>query len=326
MLKEKIKVVFIYKPSDIFLSGKHFDNTTYHFFMHALKRNPRLEITYFPQEHSFDASKLKDKYDIILLADNLGISTPEIVGMKNLEIPVISRCGDFHNAKKYDPIGCHEKYKIDYYFNFMSENYFYKFYPREYKYEVIVLGLEPSLYQNKSPFKDRIKDRILNSGAIGNPRLKSRLANKILNPRRSGWYFYKLRTKCNSLPYVDHTGMIGNKYVNDDYPTLLSRYRAAIAATTFYPTIKYWEISAAGCLTFMEITEVNDGKYLGYKDGETSIFINEKNYKNKFEEYLSDPDNSKWEDIANLGRKYTLEELSNDRAVDKLVNLMDELI
>ena len=32
----------------------------------------------------------------------------------------------------------------------------------------------------------------------------------------------------------------------------------------------------------MEITEKNNGEYLGYIDGESAIFINEKNYQNKF--------------------------------------------
>ena len=40
----KIKVAFIYKADNIFLSGQHFDNTYYHFFMNALRRNKRLDI------------------------------------------------------------------------------------------------------------------------------------------------------------------------------------------------------------------------------------------------------------------------------------------
>ena len=56
----------------------------------------------------------------------------------------------------------------------------------------------------------------------------------------------------------------------------------------------------------MEITKKNDGYFLGYKDNETTIFINEENYKEKFEQYRSDPDNPKWEQIANAGREYTM--------------------
>ena len=156
--------------------------------------------------------------------------------------------------------------------------------------------------------------------------MKSRLANRILNPKRSGWYFYKLRTMCNQLPYVDHSGMIGKKYIKDNFASHLSQYRAAIAATTFYPTIKYWETSASGCLTFMEITELNNGKYLGYEDQKTAIFINEKNYEKKFEEFLNDSNNPKWEKIAANGKKFTMEKLSNDRAVESLVEIMKNLI
>jgi len=326
-MREKIRVAHIADESNVFLNGNHFDNTTYDFHMKALKRNPRLELKYFDAQKYFDASKLKGKFDVIILADNLGLAIPKkIVGLKKLAIPIIARCGDFHNAKKYHPVECHEKYNIDYYFNFMSEKYFHKYYPKNFKYKSIILGLEPSLYKDLISFKKRIKNRILNSGAIGKKSIISKVANKILNPKRSGWYFYKLRTLCNELSYVDHFGMIGKKYINDNYPKSLSRYKGTIAATTFYPTIKYWETSAAGCLTFMEITEKNNGKYLGYKDNETAIFINEKNYKEKFEIFLADPENPKWEEIANAGKNFTVSELSNDKAVESLIEIMEELL
>jgi len=79
-------------------------------------------------------------------------------------------------------------------------------------------------------------------------------------------------------------------------------------------------------MTFMQITYKNKGAYLGYEDNKTAIFINEKNYKNKFELFLSDPDNPKWEKIANAGRKFTMEKLNNDKAVESLVDLMNEVI
>jgi len=325
-LERKIRVAFIYKPSNPFYNKEHFDNTTYYFCMHALKRNENLEVDYFPAEKSFDAIKLKGKYDIIMLGNHNSATPDELIGIKQLDIPVIARCGDFHHAKKYDTIKFHEKYKIDYYYNFMSKNYFYKFYPKDFKYKTIILGVEPSCYQNLKSFKDRIKNRILVTGALGKNNLKSRLANRIINPKSSSWYFYKLRTLSNQLPYVEHSGMIGKKYINDNFSSHLSQYQAAIAATTYYPTIKYWETSASGCLTFMEISEQNGGKYLGYKDQETAIFINEKNYEKKFELFLNDIDNPKWEKIASNGRKFTMENLSNDKAVESLVKLMKNLI
>ena len=37
-----------------------------------------------------------------------------------------------------------------------------------------------------------LKIKFLNSGAIGKETIRSRVANKIINPKRSSWYFYKL--------------------------------------------------------------------------------------------------------------------------------------
>ena len=322
-MPEKIKVAFIYKKSNIFLTGNHFDNTYYHFLMQALKRNKEIEVTYFPTDEYFNVTVLKDKFDIIQLWQNNEFGMPkEIDGIEDLDIPVISMVSDVREAK--DSIRFHKKWKIDYYFNFMHESYFYKFYPRSYNYKTIIWGLEPSLYQNLKPWRERL-NKILNSGATGKSNLVSRVANAILNPRRSGWYFYKLRTMCNDLQYIEHTKMIGKSY-GDNYAAHLSRYKGAIAATTFYPTVKYLEVPAAGCLTFMEITQKNRGEYLGYKDGHSSIFINEKNYQKKFCEFLDDPENPRWEEIANNGRKHALENLSNDKAVEALVELIQTLI
>ena len=54
----------------------------------------------------------------------------------------------------------------------------------------------------------------------------------------------------------------------------------------------------------MEVTEKNQANVLGFQDGKNAIFINEKNYQNKFSEYISDPNNPKWIEIAEDGQKY----------------------
>jgi glycosyltransferase involved in cell wall biosynthesis len=76
----------------------------------------------------------------------------------------------------------------------------------------------------------------------------------------------------------------------------------------------------------MEITRKNKGDYLGYVDGETGIFINEDNYEQKFEKFLSDPENPKWEKIANAGRNYALKNFNNDKAANSLVDLMESML
>jgi len=325
----KIKVALIYKKSYNYFQPNHFDQTSYDFFFKALKRNIQLEISYYPCEKKFDVSKIKGKCDVILLPNNSTDGSPDVlIGIKNSNIPVISRTGDPHDAERYNQIEFCEKNKVDYLFSSLPDSLIYKYYPKNIKQKIIIFGLEPELYQNVPPFKTRIKDRILITGKMGRTDLKNRAANYILNPRRSGWYLYKLRTLCKELDYVEYSGinekLSDNK--NQDYPAYTSKYCAIIAATTFYPTLKYWENAAAGCLTFMEITEKNNGYFLGYKDNETAIFINEKNYKEKFQQYLSDPDNPKWEQIANAGREYTMNNLTNDHAVSSLVELMKEII
>lgn len=326
-MTQKIRVAFIYKKSCGFLTGRHFASSYYNFFMKALKRNHRINVTYFATEDSFDASLLKDKFDVILLYENHNFCMPnEILGIKDLDIPVIARVGDPQGAKTLGTIKYHTKYKINYYFDLVPESAFYKYYPSNFKYKVIIYGLEPDVYENLPPYNTRIKNRIINSGNIGNPKIISRIINTIRNPHSNSYKHYKLRTMCNKLSYVDYTPTLSHQYVGDKYPLLLSKYASAIAATTYYPTIKYWEIPASGCLTFMEITEKNKGDYLGFIDGETAIFINEKNYQDKFEEFLRDHDNPKWERIANAGRKYALTNFNNDKAVNTLVDLMEELI
>jgi hypothetical protein len=326
---KKIRVALVYKKSYNFFQPDHFDRTSYDFFFKALKRNTQLEISYYPCEKKFDVSKIKGVCDIILVPNNRTDGCPDILmGIKNSNIPVISRTGDPHDSKKYNQVEFCKKNKIKHLFSHHPDSLIYKYYPKNIKHKTIIYGLEPKLYQNVPPFKTRIKNKILITGKMGRTDLRNRIANYILNPRRSGWYLYKLRTLCKGLAYVEHTGLkeklSDNK--NQDYPAYTSKYCAIIAATTFYPTLKYWENSAAGCLTFMEITKKNDGYFLGYKDNETAIFINEKNYKEKFQQYISDPNNPKWEQIANAGREYTMNNLTNEQAVISLVELMKEII
>ena len=326
---KKIRVAFIFKSSNPYMSKKAWATTYYHFFMDALKRNEELDVSYFPAEKSFDTTVLKNNFDIILLWENHPWGSPdELIGIQNLNIPVICRINDAHDAKIKGKIEYHEKYKIDYYFGYLPKSFFYKYYPKNFKYKVIIYGVEPSLYQNLTPFSQRIKNKILCSGATASTKLTTRLFEQIIRFRGETSMFkhYKLRTMSIKLPYVDYTTTLDHKYVNDNYPKLLEQYRTSIASHSLYPVIKYWENTASNCLTFMEITEKNGAEILGFKNNETAIFINEKNYKQKFEEYLADPDNPKWEEIANAGREYTMQNLTNDNAVESLVEIMKELI
>ncbi len=324
-MKDVIRTALIFHKDNIFLSGNHFDNTYYNFFIKALNRNNSLEVTNFPTKESFDTSVLKNNFDIILLWSNGEWGMPkELENIEKIDIPVVARVADPGDAK--NAIKSHKKWKIDYYFSFMAKDFFYELYPKEFNYETIIFGLESSLYKNLRPFNERIKKRILDSGAIGNTKFIGRMINSIKNPKWNAFECYKLRTICSKLPYVDYTSTLDHNYVNDNYPKLLEKYAAAIAADTYTPVVKFWEMPAAGCLTFMEITKKNMGNYLGFTDGVNAIFINENNYKEKFEEYLADTNNPKWENIARAGREYALNKLNNDKAVESLLVLMRKLL
>jgi hypothetical protein len=303
--------------------------TYYHFFMDALKRNPELDMAYFPAENSFDASKLRGNFDIILLWENHPWGTPdELVGIEKLDIPVICRINDAHDAHAKGKIQYHKKYKIDHYFGYLPESFFYKYYPKNFRYKIIFYGVEPSLYANPTPFQKRIKNKILCSGAAASTKLTTQMLERFIRFKgeMSMHKHYKLRTMCIKLPYVDYTTTLQHEYINDKYPQLLMKYAGSVAAHSLYPVIKYWENTASGCLTFMEVTERNRADILGFKDYENAIFINEKNYKTRLEEFLNDSDNPKWAEIAQAGREYTMNNLTNDTAAESLVELMKQLI
>ena len=324
-MKEQLRVAFIHHKQNIFLSSHHFDNTYYNFFMRALRRNENIDVVNVPTGRQFDCLKLKNKFDVILLWQNSLFGMPEeLLNIEKLSIPVIAKCSDPIDTK--ESIEFHEKWNISCYFHFISKDFFYELYPKEFNYKTIIFGLEPSLYKNLKPFNERIKNRILLSGAIGNKKFLSRIINDIRNPKWNAYRCYFLRTQCTKLSYIDYTPTLNHKYVGDMYPKLLEKYATSVAADTFSPAVKYWEMTAAGCLTFMEITEKNKGKHIGFNDGLNAIFINENNYKEKFEDYLADIDNPKWQEIALAGRDYALKELNNDKAVESLVELMREMI
>ena len=321
---DKIKVAFIYKASNIFMTGKHFDNNYYNFFLKALPRNRNIEVTNFTEEEKFDIEKLENKFDVILLWQNNEFGTPDLINIKNSKIPVITRCADpreIEITKKY-----HKKWKIDYYFHFWPESFFHSFLPKNFKYKSIIYGLESSLYKNTTPFEDRIKNKILNSGAIGNTKPLSKIINDIKNPKWNAYRVYYLRTIINNLPYVDYFPTLQNEFVGDKFPLLLQKYQAAVAASTTNPVAKMWEIPAAGCMTFLEVNEKNNADFVGFKNNENAIFINEENYKEKFQEYLENVEDKKWRNIAEKGRKFVIDNLNNDKAVESLVELMQRAI
>ena len=155
-MKEIIKVALPYKKSNDFMTGTFYDNTYFHFFVSALKRNLDINVTYFPVETNFDTSILDNNFDLVLLWSNADYGNPdELLGVEKLNIPIIARVGDPADAKI--SIKNHEKYKIDHYFHFWSKEFFHHYYPKDFKFKTIMFCLESSLYEKTTPFETRIK-------------------------------------------------------------------------------------------------------------------------------------------------------------------------
>lgn len=321
-----IKVALAYSSGYARLAGKTPIKTEYNFFRHALFRNKKLEIDHFDTLGRVDVSKVAQNYDVVLIP-YIDITTSlALAGIRDYNIPVIGRPTDPHNVLKLDMIGLAESLKIDWFFDFYAPASFYEYYPKRFKYGIVHMGLEPSLYATGIPWDRRTPNKIVLTGALDKPDFMHKMYYRIYLRRPkalSSDFHYKLRTKCNKLSYVLHTQDVYPGQSSEQLNAALSGFRAAIAAMTTYPTVKYKEIPAAGCLTFMESTERNHGvAHLGYEDGKNAIFINETNYLEKFQEYLENLDDPRWEKIARNGRKHALENLSNDRGVEMLVDII----
>ncbi len=327
-MDNKIEVGLIYRPCHT-LSQDNFYTYIYHYFMNALKRNRDISVTNYPTGEIFDINEIKQETDIIILPEN-GITGDvcmpnEIKNIDKIDIPVLSHIGDAHSMSKKDIDVNHQKYNITAYCGRHPEGLFRKYYGQKFMFKTILGGLENPLYENVKPFNNRKKSKILNSGALAPTKFLSKLVCKYFRKGDPASQ-YRLRTMCNNLPYVDYTSTLAHEYVGDRYHLLLEKYAASIAATSYCYTVKYLEIPASGCLTFMEVTDENFAKDLGFIDNESAIFINEKNYQERFQEYIDDQDNKRWEEIANAGRKHVMNNLTNDHAINELVKFMDKLI
>ena len=308
------------------LAGRKSVKTDYYFFRRAIFRNKNLEVESFDTINRINVSELEKNFDVVLIP-HIDIATNlALAGIKECDIPVIGRSTDPHAALARDIIGMADNLKIDWFFDGYAPVSFYDYYPKQFKYGTVHIGLEPSLCKSETPWSMRTSDKIALSGALDKPDLGHKLYYRwyLRRPKAlSSDFHYKLRTKCNKLPYVIHTRDIYPNQSTDQLHTILSGFRAAIVAMTTAPTIKYKETPAAGCLTFMESTKRNHGVlHLGYKDGKNAVFIDESNYLKKFQEYLDSPDDPKWKKIAEEGRMHALENLSNDKGVEMLVGIM----
>jgi len=307
----KIKVAFLFNKTNYFLSGSHFDNYYYYFFMKALPRNQEVEIAYIPTIDNFDCRTLSNKFDIILSFETRKKLSSHYTYVEECKIPFLLMCGDPHTYQEQKKLV--EEYGVKYFFFISGPNYFYKFYPSSCVYRQIALGVEPGVFtRDNANWNSRISNRILNTG-------ETLYYNKELSDR-----FYRLRLLCSGEEGV--TYISDKKWMGDKYPELFKQYRATIAATRTHPTGKFIEAPASSCVCFMEVTPENEADTLGFTDGENAIFINTDNYKEKFQEFLDTSDDPKWKTVSRNGYDFVMNNYTNNHGVSRLVNYMKEII
>lgn len=83
------------------------------------------------------------------------------------------------------------------------------------------------------------------------------------------------------------------------YPDFLAEYAGAMALCTKNLCPKYSEIPLAGCVCFAEYQE--DYKRMGFRDGESCIYVNKKNYADTVNAFKHDV--GSYQSIADAGRK-----------------------
>lgn len=296
------KIAFIFDKNNKGLTGRWFCNNAYRFFRKGLFENSRINVSSISFEQKIDCLELKD-FDVLLFYD---IRDGKLLNADKVKSLKISRGPDCHHIDA-DWIKLCRNLGISHIINHQPEVYARKYLPNDIGYSQIIFGINKELHVAK-PYLPRRKDKILLTGVIS---------------KRAKYYI--LRTACQDLKYVEYVNR-KQGFVVDRYPELLCQYRTAIAACSLYSVYKYFEIPACGCLSFMEVNAENGCGGLGFTDGQNAIFINRDNYTTKMEEFVNNPDDPKWENIANKGRQFILATYENKIQVNKLVDIIEGLL
>ena len=100
------------------------------------------------------------------------------------------------------------------------------------------------------------------------------------------------------------------------YMAFLSQYTAALALHDYFPVPKYFEIPMAGCLTFAQY--YREYEELGFKDGETCIYVDKENFLEKTQDFLNHPED--YSHIAENGKRLMAENYTAEHFADFIYN------
>ena len=323
-----IRVLALFSQYDEWFMPDHRDLALYN-FANSLNKHPKMEVRLYAHSGTIPLDALVKEYDVIFL---LSLDYSAVCALRNLpenRIPVVARMGDPHVATALPMFDWLKKCRVVHGVEKFPLSCIRMYYPESVlkDYTMIQYGIEPNLFDDcVIPWEERIANEVAISGVMPLKSLRGRFAESLIQKKDFRLsYHYKLRAKCMELDHVVNVTQLSKQMRSSDFPTLLGNYRAAIAAASWYPVIKYYETPASGCLTFMEVTEQNHCAEIGYEDEMNAVFINKDNYKKKIREYLKTPHDPKWKDIAKAGKEHTLKNLNNKKATDKLFTILQEV-
>lgn len=127
------------------------------------------------------------------------------------------------------------------------------------------------------------------------------LANGALNhlPGFRGYEFRKWAFRQPEVSFVEHCKNDTSVPRGLDYPKLLLEYAGALALCDTHTPPKYTEIPMAGCVCFAQ--HQKDYERMGFKDGESCIYVNKKNFAKTIKDFKNDI--SAYQDIADKGKE-----------------------
>lgn len=302
----KLRIAFIHRPSNPYLSGKRPNVNFRKFYFDALPKVPGIEVDFLGGEGRLDLAPIARKYDVYLFFSPSESGCPRIEGADTVRGLKVCMAGDSHNWP--DVAEDCKRNQYDVYFYQHATEFFHSHFPPHYPYWWIPQGVDAKLYASVKPWRSRGRSTVLLTGVLGEK-------------------YYPLRTHLSQqklIRYVEPGSYHRDTYTprdhdGDGYAALLGRWTASIASG-YTICNKYFEIAAAGCLTFAEVTPENGCRCIGFVDGHNAATITPDNAMEKIREFLATPYARKWEDIAARGRDLVLDHYTHGHTVRMLVD------
>jgi len=113
---------------------------------------------------------------------------------------------------------------------------------------------------------------------------------------------YEFRTWAHEQPYIKHVPhkiKDPNTPAGEDYISFLAEHMGALALCDNATVPKYYEIPAAGCVTFARHHQEYED--FGFKDMESCVYVTRLNFKERVNDFLNNV--QEYQPIADAGRK-----------------------